>query len=357
MSRRGLDASVLDWIAAGATAPADDERFQALALELFRYQQAHNPAYRRLCDAFGVEASEVGHWREIPPVPTGAFKQARLACFPEADEVRAFRSSGTTTGRPGVLHLDTLALYEASLLATFGAYVCPDVEEIDFAVLEASSESAPHSSLAWMFEIAARRWGRRTQFLVGDDGWDPARAIRALERSHEPLAVVGTAFAFVHLLDSLAAGDARLELPPKCRVMETGGFKGRGREVRREALHDAISQRLGVPHQRIVNQYGMSELASQFYEPTLAIGVPSQVKQVPPWVRTRVVDPDTLRDVPPGERGVLIHYDLANTGSVLAVQTSDVGRIAAGGFEVLGRLEGAEAKGCSIAADALGSGV
>ena len=207
-----------------------------------------------------------------------------------------------------------------------------------------------------MFEIAAHRWGRRTQFLAGVDGWDPARAIRALERSREPLAVVGTAFAFVHLLDALAARDARLELPPKSRVMETGGFKGRGREIRREALHDAISQRLGVPHERIVNQYGMSELASQFYEPTLAIGVPSQVKRVPPWVRTRVVDPDTLDDVSPGERGVLIHYDLANTGSVLAVQTSDVGRIAATGFEVLGRLEGAEAKGCSIAADALRSG-
>ena len=353
MSRRGLDASVLDWIAAGATARSDedDERFRALALELWRYQREHNPAYRRLCDAFGVAASDVRHWREIPPVPTGAFKQARLACFAEADEVRAFRSSGTSTGRPGVLHLDTLGLYEASLLATFGAYVCPDVEEIDFAVLGPSGESAPHSSLAWMFEIAARRWGRRTQFLAGDDDWD--RTIRALESSGEPLALVGTAFAFVHLLDALAARDARLELPPKSRVMETGGFKGRSREVSREALHDEISERLGVPHERIVNQYGMSELASQFYEPTLATGVPSQVKRVPPWVRTRVVDPDTLEDVSPGERGVLIHYDLANTGSVLAVQTSDIGRLAAGGFEVLGRLEGAEAKGCSIAADAL----
>jgi hypothetical protein len=97
----------------------------------------------------------------------------------------------------------------------------------------------------------------------------------------------------------------------------------------------------------------MCELASQFYESTLLDEAPSSVKRVPPWVRTRVVDPETLREVPAGEEGLLIHYDLANTGSVLAVQTSDRGRSVEGGFEVFGRLPGAEGRGCSIAADAL----
>jgi hypothetical protein len=97
----------------------------------------------------------------------------------------------------------------------------------------------------------------------------------------------------------------------------------------------------------------MCELGSQFYESTLRDGAPSATKRVPPWVRTRVVDPETLEDVPRGGEGLLIHYDLANTGSVLAVQTSDRGRSVEGGFEVLGRLPGAESRGCSIAADAL----
>jgi hypothetical protein len=97
----------------------------------------------------------------------------------------------------------------------------------------------------------------------------------------------------------------------------------------------------------------MCELASQFYEPSLVTGVPSRTKRVPPWVRTRAVDLETLADVASGEPGALVYYDLANTGSVLAVQTSDSGRLCEAGFEVLGRLPGAEARGCSIAADAL----
>jgi hypothetical protein len=97
----------------------------------------------------------------------------------------------------------------------------------------------------------------------------------------------------------------------------------------------------------------MCELASQFYEATLRTGEPTHAKSVPPWVRTRVLDPATFTDVSPGETGVLVHYDLANTGSVLAVQTSDLGRRLDSGFEMLGRLAGAEERGCSIAADAL----
>ena len=77
------------------------------------------------------------------------------------------------------------------------------------------------------------------------------------------------------------------------------------------------------------------------------------MKRVPPWVRMRVVDPVTQEDVAPGERGVLAHFDLANVGSVLAVLTSDLGELADGGFRVFGRLRGAEARGCSLAADAL----
>jgi Acyl-protein synthetase, LuxE len=136
-------------------------------------------------------------------------------------------------------------------------------------------------------------------------------------------------------------------------VMETGGFKGRSRELTREELHGGIEAGLGVPRARIVNQYGMCELASQFYEPTLRTGVYGDVKSVPAWVRVRVVDPVTQEDVAPGESGVLAIYDLANVGSVLAVLTSDRGELSGSGFRVFGRLRGAEARGCSLAADAL----
>jgi hypothetical protein len=160
----------------------------------------------------------------------------------------------------------------------------------------------------------------------------------------------------VHLLDALSAADERIALPDGSRVMETGGFKGRSRELSRAELHSGIERALGVPRAHIVNQYGMCELGSQFYEDALVTGVYTDWKRVPPWVRTRAVDPATFSDVGDGEPGVLVHYDLVNTGSVLAVQTSDEGIVRDDAFRVLGRVEGAEARGCSIAADALLSG-
>src|SRR5262249_62325078 len=103
-------------------------------------------------------------------------------------------------------------------------------------------------------------------------GGAPGGATPARPAAREPLALCGTSFAFVPLLDRLEARGASLALPAGTRVMETGGFKGRSRELSRDELHGAIEARLGVPRASIVNQYGMCELASQFYEPTLGIG-------------------------------------------------------------------------------------
>ena len=353
MSRQALDQKVLRLIAEGVDASPDDARFGALALELFAYQYDHDPPYRRLCDVFGRPPATVRSWREIPPTPTGAFKEARLASFPDSATVRVFRTSGSTSEARGELHLDTLALYETSLLATFDAFICAG-DRPRFCVLAASAAEAPDSSLSYMFDCAVRELGApSSHFFMTADGWDPEAVVARLRAGGDPVAVVGTAFAFVHLCDYLDARGERLTLAPGSRVMETGGFKGRARALTREELHGTIERTLGLPRARIVNQYGMCELGSQFYEDSLRTGQPSLTKRPPPWVRTRVVDPATLEDLPAGEPGVLVHYDLANTGSVLAVQTSDAGRLTDGGFVMLGRVEGAEARGCSIAADLL----
>ncbi len=354
MSRAELDEQVLALIGEGATARPDDARFEELALRLFAHQHAHNPAYRRLCDALRRGPADVATWREIPAVPTGAFKEARLAAFPERDTVRVFRTSGSTTAHRGELHLDTLALYDASLLETFSAFVCPDTERIRFVVLAPSARDAPDSSLSYMFERAVERLGTPdSRFYPGPEGWLPERVIEALQRASEPVAVVGTAFAFVHLIDELLRRRAGLSLPAGSRALETGGFKGRSRELSRDELHGGFERALGLPSGRIVNQYGMCELGSQFYETTLRTGKPTRTKHVPPWVRSRVLDPSTREEVAEGEVGLLVHFDLANTGSVLAVETADLGRRSGDGFEVVGRAEGAEARGCSIAADLL----
>ncbi|HTO07866.1 MAG TPA: long-chain fatty acid--CoA ligase [Myxococcota bacterium] len=354
MTRAELEREVLAWIAEGVDAPADEARFERLALALFRLQVERGAAYRRWCAAFGRDPASVRHWRDIPALPTGAFKEARVAIFPPADTVLTFRTSGSTTELRGALELDSLALYDASLETTFRAFICPDAARLRFVVLAPSAADAPDSSLSYMFSRAVERMGSpESRFLVDAKGWDPDAALAELAAAREPLALCGTAFAFVHLIDRLAERGESLRLPAGTRVMETGGFKGRSRELTREELHGAIERALGVPRARIVNQYGMCELASQFYEPTLRTGTYTDVKRVPPWVRTRVVDPATQKDVAPGAEGVLAHFDLANTGSALAVLTSDLGELVPGGFRVFGRLRGAEARGCSLAADAL----
>ena len=360
--RAELDREVLALIRAGVTAPRDDARFAELALRLFRHQYRHGAAYRRLCESAGMRSERLDDWRRIPPVPTGAFKQARLACFPPGHTRHVFRTSGTTTQSRGELHLDTLELYEASLRETFRAFICPDFPAVRarFFVLAPSPQDAPDSSLSHMFGVAVRELAAAgsTFHLHADPAraWDPAALLRDLGRCDEPALVAGTAFAFVHLLDHMTEHSVRIELPAGSRVMETGGFKGRSREVPREELHAQIAARLGVDRARIVNQYGMCELGSQLYEPALLEGHATDWKIVPPWVRSRALDPATLDDVPEGEPGVLAHYDLANTGSVLAVLTSDLGRIDGDRLQVLGRVTGAEARGCSLAADALLSG-
>jgi hypothetical protein len=355
--RAALDQQVLAMIHEGVDARRDDARFGALALQLFRHQYAHNAAYQRLCDAADARPDEIDDWKQIPPAPTGAFKEARLACFPSEADVRVFRTSGTTTRARGALHLDTLTLYEASLLETFGSFLCPEGSGLRFAILAPSPDAAPDSSLSYMFGCAVRALGEGEcrYFLAPDTGraWNPDALLAELHACRMPIALCGTAFAFVHLIDRMTERAQRLSLAPGSRIMETGGFKGRSREVPRDVLHAELSRRLGVPPWRIVNQYGMCELGSQFYEPSLREGRETSWKMVPPWVRSRALDPATLSDVPDGEIGVLAHYDLANTGSVLAVLTADRGRVRGGRLQVVGRLEGAEARGCSIAADAL----
>ena len=187
-------------------------------------------------------------------------------------------------------------------------------------------------------------------------GFDALRNALDEAPNDAPLLLCGTAFAFVHLVDGLHARGERLELPARARIMETGGFKGRSRSLSQLELYQLLEARLGVGLERIVNQYGMTELGSQFYDSVLVDAEGMRRKLAPPWTRVRVLDPETGAGVAAGESGALFITDLANTGSVCAIQTADIGRQIGDGFEVLGRDAAAEARGCSIAADLLLAG-
>jgi hypothetical protein len=311
----------------------------------------------------------VRDWRDIPPAPTTAFKHLRLLSVEEGRDAEAlFRTSGTTKGaeRRGEHPVASLALYRASLLPTFRAHVVAGADGLDLLSLVPTPADAPHSSLSRMLgavaeELAGKGIARSAWLAAADGSLDlPGllAAARVAEAERRPVLITATAFALVHWLDALAREGVRLRRPDGSRLMETGGFKGRSRAVERDALYGAVRERLGIPAERVVNEYGMTEMLSQFYEPVLSdpsarVAPADRHHVAPSWVRTRVLDPVSLAELPPGTAGLLCHHDLANAGSVCAVLTEDLGVAVPGGFRLLGRIPGAEPRGCSLAIEDL----
>ncbi len=179
------------------------------------------------------------------------------------------------------------------------------------------------------------------------------RAVDEAHRAQAPVVLLATSFALVFLLDALAGSG--LPLPAGSRAMQTGGYKGRTREVPAAELRAQAAATFALDPRAIVSEYGMTELSSQAYEGTLRglLGLPggagAGVLAAPPWMRITAVDPATLAPVQRGGEGIARIVDLANVDSAVAVQTQDRVREVAGGVELLGRLPGAPPRGCSLA--------
>jgi hypothetical protein len=206
-----------------------------------------------------------------------------------------------------------------------------------------------------MDELGAKGSGWYLSAAHGLDVEGLLAALREAERDGTAVLIAGTSFTFVHLFDAMRERGVRVTLPAGSRVMDTGGFKGRSREVGREELLTDFQALLGVPPTHAVNEYGMTEMTSQFYDGTVgSAGDDGRLYRGPHWVRSAACDPETLKVLEPGSTGILRHWDLGNLSSILALQTSDLGRVLPDGrFELYGRAPGAEARGCSIAMDEL----
>ncbi len=346
--------------AEGGRADLSDEAFGELALRAVRVQLETNDTYRAFCERRGVSAAGLRRWRDAPPVPATAFKHLDLVSGDPDRVQRVFRTSGTTMGgeRRGRHLVPRLSLYRASLLASFRAFVLPDDARLPLLSLIPDSSEMPDSSLSTMIGTVAENLCEEAHWLVDGEGVLDVDAFLEISgtmiRERRPVLVTGTAFAFVHLLDELAARDVRIALPAGTRAMETGGFKGRSRHLERDELYAGIEARIGVPAGRIVNEYGMTELLSQLYEPTLLDGGGATGRHVPPpWMRVRALDPVSLEPLPDGQAGLLAFFDLANLGSVCHILTEDIGSVGPDGVRLRGRTEGAEPRGCSRAMEEL----
>jgi hypothetical protein len=350
----------------GRRSTLSDAEFNKLALELFELQFNINAVFRNLCKSRQITPGDIDDWTRIPAVPTSAFKDADLTCLRSEERTTTFHSSGTTgQSRSRHFHsLESLAIYEDSLWPWFQVHVLSrsgGVEgDFEPAMLTPTPAEAPHSSLVYMFEVVRRKLGAAPQSFVGtlerDGSWilDFERAIAALRNAKaRPIVLLGTAFSFVHLVEHLNERNLTLELPSGSRLMETGGYKGRSREIPKRELHGMLSERLGIPLEEIVCEYGMSELSSQAYD-TVAGGSEGEGSSVerrfkfPPWVRTRIISPETGSVGGTGKPGLLQVFDLANIFSVLAIQTEDLVINKGDGFELVGRAELADRRGCSL---------
>jgi Acyl-protein synthetase, LuxE len=341
--------------------------FNQLALEVFAHQLRYNEPYARYCTYKGVTLENMPQsWEAIPAVPTAAYKETALCTFDASHAKLTFETSGTTGAHAlgkishGCHYMENSTLYDAALLAGFRDAMLADAPRpLRYFMLVPDPARVPHSSLGYMMGRVASVYGD------GNEGWYlqgesiNIRAfiddVTAAAEQGIPVCIAGTAFAFVHVLDALRDNAHNLPtLPRLSRIMETGGFKGRTRTVKPEELYAALERVFAVPQKRIVSEYGMTELSSQYYDDVGAATDPCiRTKRAGPWLRSRVVGTDG-NTLPAGVVGILVHVDLANRSSCLAIQTEDLGVATQdGGIILLGREQGAPLRGCSLDAEQL----
>ena len=366
LSLSGIAQRVAEFIAT-TPGPESEANFDELARTLFAVQFTHNGSYAAFARSLGQTSGSVQRWQDIPFVPTSAFKDCELTSLPPNERTRVFFSSATTgQGRSRHFHHDeSLALYEASLAGPFHRFLVESTRTAkgfsaggSFALLSLTppAEIAPNSSLVHMLDFAAKAFCADRSIFAGRLGpesvWqiDFDLVLEALDQSvtsQSPLLITGTAFNFVELLDYLTAKNRCVCLPSGSRIMETGGYKGRTREVPREELVQLLGEILGVAADCVVSEYGMSELSSQAYETRDSSGTP-QGYFFPHWVRTRIVSPETGREQLTGTPGMLQIVDLANVWSVAAIQTGDIAVTMGDRFRLFGRAPKTEVRGCSL---------
>ena len=312
----------------------DDHTFNAEALSIFHHQYNCNSVYREFCDLTGVRPGSITNFHQIPFLPIEFFKKKRGTCSLSDPDI-IFGSSGTTSDRTSKHLVQDLSLYEMSFRKTFKRFYGEPGEYCILALLP-SYLVREGSSLVYMVRdlIDASRHPDSGFYLSDLPGL--AEKLLSLESKGTRTLLIGVSYA---LLDMAEAYPMQLN---HTIIMETGGMKGRRKELVREDLHNRLCEGFGV--KKIHSEYGMTELLSQAYSKGHG------VFDTPPWMKVLIRDAeDPLSLVERGRTGGINVIDLANIHSCAFIATQDLGRLSPDGtFEVLGRLDNTDIRGCNL---------
>lgn len=307
------------------------ERFSDQALTLFRYQYLNNKVYKGFCDLLSKNPTEVQRLEDIPFLPISFFKSHKVSCAdPVNSQTLTFKSSGTTgTVKHSAHYVIDPHVYEQSFMAGFDHFYRP-ISSYRLLALLPSYQEQQHSSLIYMVDRLIKASAPGSGYVSIDDDFE------SLFEDDQKTLLIGVTYALLDLSE-------RFSRPLKNTiVMETGGMKGRRKELVREEVHGQLKKAFDL--NSIHSEYGMTELLSQAYSKG------DGLFKTPPWMRVLIREAeDPFTYMPKGRTGGINVIDLANVHSCSFIATDDLGRINANGaFEVLGRFDSAELRGCNL---------
>ena len=308
--------------------------FTSLALEIFQFQYKNNKVYQQFVDALNVNPAVVDQIEKIPFLPIEFFKSHQVVSG-DFQEETIFTSSGTTGIQTSKHFVKSLELYEKSVLDGFRVFFGEPEDYVFLALLPSYLEREGSSLVHMAKKLIEWSGDLRGGFYLHDYG-KLAKVLSELRKENKKVLLIGVTYALLDLAEKFPVDF------PELILMETGGMKGKRKEMVREELHAELKTAFGV--KQIFSEYGMTELLSQAYSKG------EGTFKMPPWMQVLIRDVnDPLTILPEGKSGGINVIDLANIYSCSFIAIQDLGKILPGGdFEVLGRFDNSDIRGCNL---------
>ena len=313
---------------------SSEKEFQALALDVFKFQFENNVVYRSFCDLLYKHPSDIKHINDIPFLPIQFFKSHKILST-QAPIQDTFSSSGTTGSITSKHYVTDLSIYEQSFKKGFEQCYGNINDYVILALLPSYLERQGSSLIYMVNDMIASSQHPESGFYL-DTIDDLKQQLMSLDAKGKKVLLIGVSFA---LLDVVEAHQFQLK---NTIIMETGGMKGRRKELIRAELHTQLKSGFGVI--KIHSEYGMTELLSQAYS------VGDGIFKCPPWMRVLTRDPEDALTLTTHEKtGGINIIDLANINSCSFIATQDLGRTYKdGSFEIIGRFDSSDIRGCNL---------